>query len=147
MPETTRILVLRILLAVVCVSHLALGLGIMIGPPRLLELFAQAYGVAQVPTAAEFLYLLKPLGAYMITISFLSAAAFYAPVQNRIAVHAVILLLLVRTVQRFVFASDAIEAFGLTTNQLITQSVFFLALALALFLFRPRAASPSAAAE
>lgn len=146
MTETTRILVLRILLAVVCLAHLTLGLGIMIGPPRLLELFAQAYGVAQVPTAAEFLYLLKPLGAYMLTISFLAAAAFRAPLQNRIAVHAVILLLLVRIVQRLVFANEAIQTFGLTTSQLITQSVFFLVLALGLFLFRPRPAA-SAAAE
>jgi hypothetical protein len=138
MSEATRILSLRIVLALVCISHLVLGLGIMLGGAGVLETLGASYGVNHVPTDPQFLYILKPLGAYMLAISFLAGAAFYAPLQNRIAVDCVILLLLVRVGQRVVFGSEAMHAFGISSGHLIAQSLFYFAFAAALFIFRPR---------
>ena len=141
MNEKNRLLVLRLVLLLVCTTQVLIGLGIMIGNAGILEFFAQSYGANRVPTEPEFLYILKPLGAYMVTIGFLAGAAFLDPQRCKIAIDGVVFLLVLRVLQRFVFGGQAQQAFGISTSQLVFQSLFFLAIAVALLFFRPRKAT------
>lgn len=138
MSDKSRLLVLRLVLVVVCVSHLVIGIAIMSGNRELLEFAGRSYGASNVPTDPQFLYILKPLGAYMLAMGFLAATALYDPLKNRTVVDGIILLLVLRVLQRAFFRAEVQEAFGITGAHLVTQSLFFLTIAVALFWFRPR---------
>ena len=137
MNDKVRLTGLRVVLIIACLSHLAIGIGIIVGGTAAVEFMGRVYGAGTIPVAPEFLYILKPLGAYMITIGVLAAAAIYDPWNHRVVVYGIALLLLLRVLQRVVYGGEAQELFELTTARLVGQSMLFLGMALALLVFRP----------
>ena len=138
MNPSLRTNLLRALLALVCASHLCIGLGLLLGGETAVQFLAKGYGATEGLDAPSFLYSLKPLGAYMIAIGAIAAAAFYQPWEHRIAIYGVALLLVIRVAQRWVYAEEIREAFGITTPHRVAQSLFFFALAAALLALRPK---------
>lgn len=133
-----RLNALKGVLGVLCLSHLAIGAALFAGGESMLRWIASLYGVAELPLTPEFVYIVKPLGAYMVAMGLMAAAAIRDPARNRIVIYGVAALLVMRVAQRFIYADLITSAFGISPTQLYVQSGFFLALAIALVLLRPK---------
>lgn len=138
MSPVLRKSLLRAVLALVCVSHLVIGSSLLFGGEGAVDVLAKGYGATQGFDSPAFLYMLKPLGAYMIAIGAMAAAAMFKPYEHRIVLYGVALLLVIRVAQRWVFAEEILATFGVTTPHRVAQSLFFFAIAAALILLRPR---------
>jgi hypothetical protein len=118
------------------------GLGFLFPPDLVASRIIKATYGATVVLTPQLIHVIRILGAFMITIGFLAGLAFMNPFRNRAIIWGVIVLLVLRVSQRFFFAAEIQEAFGVTTGHLVGQSVFFLATALGLFLLLPKESGP-----
>jgi hypothetical protein len=140
-----RLLVLRAILVLVCVSHLVLGgIAYVSVSARVTKTIAAFYG-ASVTVTPQLQHVVRILGAFMIAIGVLSVFALYNPYKNRAIIDGIIVLLLLRVSQRMIFGNEVHRAFGVSYQHLWTQTVFFFTLALVLFLLRPKADVPATA--
>ncbi len=134
----SRIRILQVLLAFVCVSHLALGLLAFMGPAGPVQaVAARVYG-AQLEMTPQTQHVVRILGAFMLAMGVLSGLAAFRPRESGPIVTGLAVLLLLRVLQRAIFASEVREAFGISAAQLWVQSLFFLAMAVALLILKPR---------
>ena len=138
MDENFRSGALRTVLALVFLSHLGIGLTLMIGHTGAIVAVARMYGISEVTCSPQFLYILKPLGAYMLAFALLAGFALRDPGGNRSVIVGIAGLLLLRVLQRLMFGSEAQAAFGITTPHLLAQCLFFVLIAGALLALLPR---------
>lgn len=122
--------VLQALLCVVCAAHVVIGLGVNL-VPGFPPMVAGIYG-ATVDWTPQFTYILKPLGAFMLTTGLLAGLAAANPVRHAAIVYAVALLFVIRSAQRVFFADESFRAFGITLARDVVVASLFLALAVAL---------------
>jgi hypothetical protein len=136
-----RTLALRMVLVIVCAAHLVLGI---IGYAAPLGLLTQAIKLsysASVTVTPELQHAGRIIGAFMITIGVMAAFALWKPQQNRYIIYGIAVLLLLRVSQRLIFAGQIHEVFEVPYWNLWVQSIFYFALAAALFFLRPKASS------
>ena len=131
------------LLWFVCAAHVVIGVGVNLAP-GFPPLMAAIYG-ATVDWTPQFTYILKPIGAFMLTVGLLAGIAAADPVRHAAIVYAVAALFAIRSAQRIVFADETLRAFGITLARDAAVASFFLALALALVVLgrRVSAAGPA----
>lgn len=129
---------LKAVLALVCVSHLVLGSIAFFSNPDILSKAALSFYGAVVTITPQFQHVTRILGAFMIAIGVLAAQAFLNPTKNGAIIWGVIVLLLLRVSQRFIFAAEIHEHFSISYGKLWLQSGFFLSLVIALFVLRPK---------
>jgi hypothetical protein len=131
--------VLQALLCFVCAAHVVIGVGVNLAP-GFPPLMAGIYG-ATVDWTPQFTYILKPLGAFMLTVGLLAGIAATDPVRHSAVVYAIAVLFVIRSAQRMVFADETLRAFGITLARDVAVSCFFLALAAALVVLGRRVAA------
>ena len=122
---------LQVFLWFICAFHIGVGLGV-----NLSQGFARgvaAYYGAQVDWTPQFLYIIKPLGAFMIALGLLAAGAALNPLKHRLIPYGFVALFVIRALQRLAFRQEIHEAFSIAPGRLLAQAVFFLAMAAALF--------------
>ncbi len=134
--------VLQALLCFVCAAHVVIGVGVNLAP-GFPPLMAGIYG-ATVDWTPQFTYILKPLGAFMLTVGLLAGIAATDPVRHSAVVYAVAVLLVIRSAQRLVFADETLRAFGITLARDVAVSCFFLSLAAALVVLVRRVSAAAA---
>jgi hypothetical protein len=134
--------VLQGLLCFVCAAHVVIGVGVNLAP-AFPPLMAGIYG-ATVDWTPQFAYILKPLGAFMLTVGLLAGIAATDPVRHQAVVYAVAVLFVIRSAQRVVFADEALRAFGITLARDVAVASSFLTLAVVLAVLgrRVSAAAP-----
>lgn len=134
-----RMLILKILLGYVAVSHLSIGLAATVVPPGDFANFIidVTYG-GSFEIGPETHHVIRVLGAFMMTMGVMATFAVFNPHRNMAVVYAIAFLFIVRTLQRVIFAGDIQEHFDISHARLVGQSVFFLALGGAIYLIRPR---------
>src|SRR5688572_18940465 len=93
-------------------SHAVVGAGAM-ASQTFREWAAAAYG-ASVTWTPQFVYILKPLGAFMLALGGLGVVAALDPFRHRVIVYGFAALLLLRDLQRLLFQREIEEAFGIT---------------------------------
>jgi len=120
-------LVLQILLWGICAFNVIVGLGLNLSPD-FPQMVAGFYG-AQVEWTPAFMYIIKPLGVFMITVGLLAGVAAKAPLQHAPIVYAIALLFLMRGIQRFVFMDDIAAAVSIEAGRNLANGVFFIVLA------------------
>jgi hypothetical protein len=132
---------LQVLLWFVCAFHLIVGLGLNLssGFPQIM---AGYYG-ATVNWTPELLYILKPVGAFMIAIGIMAAAAARDPLGHRSIVYGLVALFVIRGLQRIAFAEEIGNAVAIDSTRNIINAVIFLLLGGVLF-FLYNAASKGA---
>ena len=127
----------RVVLGIVAVAHIVTGLvGIMPNSP--LSVALVLYGGA-LQFSPQIAYLLQIGGAYMLTIGAFSIYAIWNPAKSRNIIHGIIFLLSLRGIQRILYAGEVDTVFGQVPGYYWIQTVLFLAVAVALILFRPKA--------
>lgn len=134
------LVILRVVLVVVCLSHLVLGSVAFLAIPEHVTSFAAAAYGATIALTPPLQHAVRIVGAFMLAIGIMAAFALRDPVRNRAIVDGIGILQLLRVSQRLFFATQIQEVFSVPAGRLWAQSLFFLAFGLALLLLRPRAA-------
>jgi hypothetical protein len=116
----------------VCAFHVIVGIGLNVSP-AFPQAMAGYYG-ATVNWTPDFLYIIKPLGAFMLVMGVLAAVAATDPLRNVPIIYGFILLFVLRTLQRVIHQDELFDTFGITAMHNVGNMVFFAALALSLYL-------------
>ncbi len=128
--KSGSLLTLQIFLWVVCAFHVAIGLGLNVSP-AFPQIMAGYYG-AEVNFTPALLYILKPLGVFMLVVGFMAGAAAKNPLGNRAIVYGLVLLFAARGLQRIVFQEEIANAVSIAASRNIANAAFFLLMAVAL---------------
>lgn len=123
--------VLQLFMWFVCAFHVVVGLSLNF-PLVPLEVIADYYG-ASVDWTPQFLYILKPLGAFMFVLGGLAAAAALEPLRHKAVVYGFVALFAIRALQRLVFQQELSSAFAIAAARNLGAMVFFFAMAATLF--------------
>lgn len=118
---------LRFFLWFSCAFHLIVGVGLNVSP-AFPQLMAGYYGAA-VEFTPQFLYILKPLGAFMIMVGLVVMAAARDPLNNPAIVYALATLLAIRGLQRFVFEEAIVGDLAIESSRNVVNGIVFLLLA------------------
>ncbi len=121
---------LSALLWLVSASHLVIGASVNLIPGSL-PFFAALYG-AEISFTLELVYVIKPLGAFMVALGAIAAAAALDPLRHRIVIYCFVLLFVLRSAQRLLFAGEIHDVMGIDTTRNLLAVGFFLLLAAAL---------------
>ena len=128
--KSTSFRLLQIFLWCVCGFHVIVGVGLNVSD-SFPSLMAGYYG-AQVDWTSQFLYILKPLGIFMLVLGALAAGAALKPLENAMVVYGFVAIFLLRAGQRVVLRQDIYEAFGIAPARNMAAMTFFLVLGVAL---------------
>ena len=132
---------LKALLWFVCLSHLAMGASLNLVPDAV-PILAKYYG-AKGEFPAEFVYIVKPLGAFMMTLGFVGIAAAWNPLKHGSMIYGFAILFLLRSAQRIVYAEEIEKHLGIAPGRNWMTTAFFLVLAVALVALYRTAAKAS----
>jgi hypothetical protein len=122
---------LQFFLWFICAFHVIVGVSLNV-PLVPLPALAGYYG-AQVDWTPQFVYLLKPVGAFMCVLGGLAGAAAPNPLRHGAIVHGFVALFALRALQRLVFQQEVHTAFAIAPTRNLSAMVFFFAMAAALF--------------
>ncbi|HUS40060.1 MAG: hypothetical protein WBF93_19960 [Pirellulales bacterium] len=136
------LVILQALMWFVCAFHIVVGAGLNLFP-ELPRVMADWYGATVKDWSGEFMYILKPLGAFMFALGVMAAGTALAPLNHRIVIYGFATLFVCRALQRLVFAAEIQDVFGITASRNFGNAVFFFVLAALLVVFE-RLASASA---
>lgn len=123
---------LKLMLWGVCAFHVVVGIGLNVSPAFPMAM-AKYYG-ATVHWTPDFLYIIKPLGAFMLVMGVLAAVAATDPLRNTPIIYGFILLFVLRTLQRVIHQGELLDVFGIPAKHNVGNMIFFAGLALTLFL-------------
>ena len=138
------LMALKVFLWGICAFHLVVGIGLNVssGFPAVM---ANYYGAA-VNWTPEFLYIVKPIGAFMIALGVLAAFAARDPLGHRPIIYGFIVLFVLRGLQRIVFSEEIASAIAIAAGRNLGNAVFFLAMAGGLILLNRLAGKGAGAA-
>lgn len=132
---------LQALLWFASLSHVIIGGGSMLSPESQ-RAVAGLYG-AEVEWTPQFVYILRPLGAFMFVFGLLLAAAALDPWKHRLIVYGLCGVLFLRTAQRVLLQQDIQDAFHISPGRDLAMAGFFLAEAVAILVLLHRAGKPT----
>src|SRR2546430_1289061 len=122
---------LQLLMWFICAFHILVGVSLNV-PLIPLDVIARYYG-ATVEWTPQFVYILKPLGAFMFVLGGLAAAAALKPLYHKAIVYGFVALFALRALQRLIFQQELQTAFSIPSARNRGSMVFFFALASVLF--------------
>ena len=129
---------LRGMLASVCVVNLALGIICFASGPLAVRTGALLYGAALTEATPQTYYILRMMGCYLIAIGFMAFFAYKDPVKYKAIVLGNVLWLLLRALQRFIFAAEIHQAFQVSYARIWMNGLFVFIVAAILFFLRPK---------
>ena len=131
---------LSLFMWIVCAFHILVGLSLNLDL-GLREWVAGTLYSAHVDWSdGQFVYILKPLGAFMIALGIMAAIAARDPLGNRSIIFGFSVLFTLRGLQRLLFMDEIQRVFSIASSRSLLQMVLMWALALSLVLLL-RAAS------
>ncbi len=128
---------LKCVLGLVGVSHIVIG-GIGCIPGISIVKLAAIFYKASVTLNPQLEHIIQMFGIYMLIVGILAIFALRDPVRNKPIIYGIIILLLLRVLQRIAFASQVYTVFSIPSGWYWTQTIFFLAIAIALILLCPK---------
>ena len=128
---------LRIMLALVCVVNLSLGIICFSSGPLAVKTGGMLYGATLTGATPQTYYILRMMGCYLIAIGFMAFFAYKDPVKYKVIILGNVLWLVLRALQRFIFAAEIHQAFRVPYPRIWMNGLFVLAVALILFFLRP----------
>src|SRR5262245_59942338 len=136
---------LQALLWLASLSHIIIGGGIMISP-EFQRAMAGVYG-AEVDWTGQFIYILRPLGAFMFVLGLLLAAAALDPWKHRLIVYGLCGVLFLRVLQRVLLQQEIQDAFRISPGRDLGMAAFFVAEAVVILVLLHRAGKGAAVGE
>ena len=133
--QSTATRILKAYLWFIAAFHLFVGIAVNVSLP-LTRAIGEGYG-ATVDWTPQFVYILHPLGAFMIILGVLAAAAAREPMRYSAVVLGFVALFTIRALHRVVFADVLTSAFGISSSRnMLNMAIFFGQAALLLLLWR-----------
>jgi hypothetical protein len=129
--QSTSLRVLKGYLWFIAAFHLVVGLAVNVSP-ALTRSIAAAYG-ATVDWTPQFVYILHPLGAFMIALGLMAVAAARDPHRYEWVVLGFVALFAIRALHRIIFADVLSSAFSIAPSRNMLNMVLFVILATLLF--------------
>jgi hypothetical protein len=129
--QSTSLRVLKAYMWFIALFHFAVGIAVNVSP-SMTRAIAAAYG-ATVDWTPQFMYILHPLGAFMIALGVMAVAAAHDPLRYDWVVYGFVLLFAIRALHRLVFASVLASAFSIPASRNTINLVIFAAQAILLF--------------
>ncbi len=122
MKNNTVLTLLKVALWITCAFHVIVGLNLNLPLGVGLKEWVGAglYGAQVDWNQPQFVYILKPLGAFMFTLGIMAAIAARDPLRNKLIVYSFALLWFIRSSQRIVFWAEIQNAFAIPTSSMIS---------------------------
>lgn len=133
----------RIVLGLVAAYHIGMGILAFCSDAAAVWLAKQAFGVT-LDGSAQVMYLARLVGLYGVAFGVFVAVMAANPVRYARLVYVVLLLYVLRIVDRGVFLPGVKESFQIATPRILTGCVLLAAFALAVWFTKPRAAAGDA---
>jgi hypothetical protein len=127
--------VLQVLMGLVALAHLAVGVALNLGGQEMLESVADLYGAKVETWSPEFLYIVKPLGAFMFALGVIGAVAAFKPRKHLLVIYGFCILFFIRALQRLMFGQDLLDTFGIGSARNVVNAVFFAAYAVLMIVY------------
>lgn len=140
MEKCARGVFCRLVLGLVALSHITLGTAAFV-PWVSVETLVKVFYQASVSVTPQLQHIVEMFGVYMFTVGILSIFALWDPVKNKSIINGIIILLVLRVIQRITFADQAWEVFQISSEWYWAQTILFFIIALVLFLLKPKAES------
>lgn len=137
MGRSTKNLIFKLVLASVALAHMIIGIVACI-PGMSAENLAKTFYKASVSFTPQLQHVAQMFGAYMFVVGILGIFALLNPVKNKAITNGIIILLVLRVLQRLLFAKQAWEIFQIPSGWYWFQTISFFAIATALFLLKPK---------
>jgi hypothetical protein len=139
---------LQICMWIVCIFHVSVGLALNLDIGLKEWVGSGIYGARVDWSDAQFVYILKPLGAFMIALGIMAGIAARDPLGKRAIVYGFVVLFCLRALQRIVFMGDTQATFAIPpARSLTTMVVMFAIAALLVILTRAAGAAPAGRLE
>jgi hypothetical protein len=127
----------RIMLAFVAVGHLGTALPLLFSGEGGLRIAQAMYGASFEPHP-QAVYLVRPLGVFMLALGILQARAAMEPLRYRAVLDVTILVFALRQLQRLLWAPAVFQVFGLTRSRHWIGTGFFFVILVLLIVARLR---------
>lgn len=121
--------ILQVLMWGVCLTHVFIGAGLNLSADGMVASMASSYGAEAAEWSTELLYIVKPLGAFMLVLGLLAGAAAVNPRRHAVIVYGFAVLFVIRALQRIFFSQDILDTFGISQGRNLGNAIFFLVLA------------------
>ena len=123
MKNNARI-ALQLTLWIVCAFHLVIGGGVNLSD-GFVETAARMYGAEPRAWNPQFLYILRPLGVFMVALSVLAAGAARSPARHRLTIYVFAGIFFTRGLQRILFDDQLQDLFGIDRGRNFGNMIFF----------------------
>ena len=124
----TSVRILQALMWFVCAFHVGVGLALNLAPGSV-DVIAKLYGAKVDQWSPQFLYMMYPLGAFMLALGVVAALTARDPVRFRPVIYIFAGLFTIRALHRVFLGSTTTEVFGISPDRVMGNMVFFFALA------------------
>lgn len=124
MHNSLALKLLQITLWIACVLHLLIGLSLNLEIGLKEWVGSGLYGAQVDWSQPQFVYILKPLGAFMFALGVMAAIAARKPLHNKLMIYGFALLWLIRSLQRLIFWLEIQSAFAIPTGSMISGTIF-----------------------
>lgn len=122
--------ILQAFLWFICAFHVIVGVGLNVSS-AFPQAVANYYG-AEVSWTPDFLYIVKPIGAFMIALGVMAAAAARNPLGHVSIIYGFVVLFTIRGLQRLVFREEIASAMSIDASRNLANALFFFVMAAAL---------------
>lgn len=124
--KTLRLL--QICLWLVCAFHLITGAGLNLST-GFVDAAAQMYGAEVSDWSPQFLYILRPLGVFMVALGVFAGAAALDPQKHRLTIYVFAGIFVIRALHRLVFGAEITDIFGIAGSRNVVNMIFFFGMA------------------
>ncbi len=128
---------LIILLAVVSIYHLLLGVLTFLPSQSAISLVNSLFGMSIV-ASDQLIYIAHLFGIYSIMFALFTGVAATNPIKHKAIINIAIILYPLRLINRVVFASILINAFGVSSYFIASEIILICFFGISLFVLRPK---------
>ena len=126
--KSRTLLALQVTLWTVCAFHVLMGAGLNLSS-QFVDTAANLYGAEAKQWNPQFLYILRPLGVFMLALGVFAGAAAINPSGHRLTIYVFAGIFIIRALQRVAFGGQISELYGIDSSRNVTNMFFFFALA------------------
>jgi hypothetical protein len=123
MNNNIALKLLQISLWIACALHLFIGLSLNLDIGLKEWIGSALYGAQVDWSQPQFVYILKPLGAFMFALGVMAAIAARNPLHNKLMVYGFALLWFIRSAQRLIFWPEIQSAFAIPASSMISGTI------------------------
>lgn len=124
MKSNTALTLLKAALWITCAFHILVGLSLNLDLGLKEWVGAGLYNAEVDWSQPQFVYILKPLGAFMFVLGVMAAIAARDPLRNKLLVYGFALLWLIRSSQRLIFWQEIQNAFTIPASSMLSGLIF-----------------------